>query len=113
MILSSLNVDRAAFEARTGWELKPEGACKGAVCVPLREGTIGSQLDSRSISEQLHMPLVHDEATGTWALGPAALGRALNDARLPDIVLPDVDGRPFALSSLRGQKVFLLAWASW
>jgi len=45
-------------------------------------------------------------------LGPAVLaGRQLETAVAPDVVLPDVDGRKFALSSLRGQKVLLVAWA--
>ena len=29
----------------------------------------------------------------------------------PDLTLPDLDGKPFHLSSLRGQKVLLYAWA--
>ena len=33
MILSSLEVDPKEFERRTGWALKPEGACKGETCV--------------------------------------------------------------------------------
>jgi len=35
---------------------------------------------------------------------------------LPDqteLELPDADGNLFKLSSLRGQKVLLAAWASW
>jgi hypothetical protein len=28
-------------------------------------------------------------------------------------VLPDFDGKPFDVASLRGRKVLLLAWASW
>jgi hypothetical protein len=59
------------------------------------------------------MALVHDEAHGLWALGPPAGGRALTSAELPEIVLPDRHGAPFAISSLRGTKVFMIAWASW
>jgi cytochrome oxidase Cu insertion factor (SCO1/SenC/PrrC family) len=59
------------------------------------------------------MPLVHDEAHGLWALGPESGGRALTTAVVPDITLPDRNGNPFSLSSLRGQKVLLVAWASW
>jgi hypothetical protein len=32
---------------------------------------------------------------------------------LPDIVLPDRNGEDFALRSLRGTKVCMIAWASW
>jgi peroxiredoxin len=47
-----------------------------------------------------------------WALGPATIGsRALASAEAPDLKLPDLDGNLFSLSSLRGQKVLLYAWA--
>jgi len=61
------------------------------------------------------MPLVADEASGLWALGPESglTGRALTTAIAPELVLPDVDGKEFRLSSLRGQKVLLTTWASW
>lgn len=45
--------------------------------------------------------------------GPRGWGHALTSAQAPDLELPDLDGRPFALQSLRGQKVLLVAWASW
>lgn len=111
MILESQVVDAAALAARTGWVVKPEGACKGDVCVPLPSGPLTADV----LSERLGMPLVHDSEHGVWALGPETGfgGRALTTAEAPDLVLPDVDGRPFALRSLRGQKVLLLAWASW
>jgi hypothetical protein len=111
VILETLELDRAAFEARTGWELKPEGACKGEVCVPLPDDA-----DLASIAERLGMPLLHDEAHGIWALGPesSVTGKALSTAVAPDFELPQVlTGEPFRLSSLRGQKVLLIAWASW
>ncbi len=112
MILESLHVDPAEFEQRTGWAIKPEGACKGERCVPLPKGE-GPRLDVRTLAERLGMPLVRDEASGLWALGPEAGGRALTDAQAPELVLPDLEGREFRLSSLRGRKVLLVAWASW
>ena len=38
---------------------------------------------------------------------------ALSTAVAPELTLPTIDGEPFDLSSLRGQKVLLVAWASW
>ena len=47
-----------------------------------------------------------------WAVGPAAVGsRVLASAEAPDLQLPDLEGNTFRLSSLRGQKVLLYAWA--
>jgi hypothetical protein len=112
MILERPEVAPDELERRTGWEIKPEGACKGDRCVPLGERA-GGLLDARVLSERLGMALVHDERHGLWALGPEAGGRALTSAVLPELTLPDRHGNPFALSSLRGQKVLLVAWASW
>ena len=112
MLLRSLSVDRREFERRTGWEIKPEGACKEDICVPLG-GVGGDALDARLLSDRLGMPLVADDASGLWSLGPEAGGRALTSARAPELALPDLEGREFRLSSLRGKKVLLVAWASW
>jgi hypothetical protein len=112
MLLDTLTVDPVELQARTGWEAKPEGLCKGDRCVPVPAGSTGP-LDVRMLSERLGMPLLQDEDTGVWALGPESGGRALTTAVAPELELPDVDGHPFRLSSLRGRKVLLVAWASW
>ena len=107
MILNQLEIDANTFQAETGWEIKPEGACKGDVCVPLADG-----FELSSTAERLGMALVRDAEHGVWALGPESLnGRALVTAEAPDLVLPDLDGKAFHLSSLRGQKVVIVSWA--
>jgi hypothetical protein len=117
VILTELTVDAAIFEAATGWAIKPEGACKGEVCVPLAPAARADngRLDVPVVAERLGMPLVADPERGLWALGPetAVTGRVLTTAVAPELELPDADGNPFRLSSLRGQKVLLVAWASW
>jgi hypothetical protein len=112
MILESLNVTVTEFERGTGWVVKPEGTCKGELCVPLPAMQDG-RLDVRVLAARLGMPLVEDGAHGLWCLGPEAGGRALSSAVAPELTLPDVHGREFRLSSLRGRKVLLVAWASW
>jgi len=109
MILQTLEVDPAELAARTGWEVKPEGACKGDLCVPLPDGP----LDARELARRIGMPLVADERRGLWALGPESGGRALASAQMPDLELPDRHGRPFSLRSLRGTRIVMVAWASW
>jgi hypothetical protein len=116
VLLQSPVVDPAALRERTGWTIKPEGACRGDICVPLPtavrrdDGT----LDAAGLAERLGAPLLHDEDAGLWALGPSTVsGRALATAEAPDLTLPTIDGDAFHLSSLRGRKVLLVAWASW
>lgn len=116
MILEDLRVGVDELHRGTGWHVKPEGACRGDVCVPLpaEARTDDGRLDVAVVAERLRMPLVHDEEHGLWGLGPASVtGRALATAEAPDLELPDLDGNPFRLSSLHGKKVLLVAWASW
>jgi len=113
VVLRDLQVEREAFAARTGWELKPEGACRDDRCIPL-PGDVGEgPVDVRLVADAVGMALVGDEARGLWALGPESGGRALTHARMPDLELPDRHGRSFSLRSLRGTKVVMVAWASW
>ncbi len=111
MLLRALKIPKQEFEAGTGWTLKPEGACQGAVCIPLSRPA-GDTIDVAEVARDMGMPLVAAEEQGLWALGPAAIGsRALASAEAADLQLPDLDGKTFRLSSLRGQKVLLYAWA--
>jgi hypothetical protein len=111
--LEAVTVD--AFADATGWDPKPQGLCRGEVCVPAPgvrrdDGT----LDVASAAERLGMPLVHDADAGVWALGPGTTsGRVLSTAVAPDPALIDRHGNPFRLSSLHGRKVLLVAWASY
>lgn len=107
MLVNTLSIDADSFHRGTGWEIKPEGACKGEMCVPLPGG-----FDLASAADRLGMAVVHDEGAGLWAVGPESLsGRALTTATAPELVLRDLDGDEFRLSSLRGKKVVLVAWA--
>jgi hypothetical protein len=112
VILRSLEASPQDLHAGTGWEVKPEGACKADRCVPLPDSD-GGLVDVQVLAERIGMALVNDEAHGLWALGPEAGGRALLSAELPEITLPDRDGTPFSISSLRGMKVLIVTWASW
>lgn len=116
MILTSLDdVSTERFAAETGWDPKPEGLCRGEVCVPAPgarrdDGTV----DVEAAAARLGMPLVHDDEHGVWALGPGTTtGKVLSTAAAPDPELIDRQGEPFRLSSLRGRKVVLVAWASY
>jgi len=117
VLLHELTIDADELEARTGWSIKAEGACKAEVCVPLPTDvrTADGRIDVPVLAERLGSPLVADDAHGLWALGPetSVTGRALSTAVAAKLMLPDINGDQFELASLRGRKVLLVAWASW
>jgi hypothetical protein len=100
---------------RLGWDLKSEGLCRGDRCVSLSadavagDGSVAVQV----VGSRLGMPVLHDEESGVWAIGPEAGQPALESVQLPDITLHDFDGNPFNLGQLQGRKSLLVAWASW
>jgi hypothetical protein len=111
LLLEQPRLEIADFERRSGWHVRPEGLCRDDICLPLPPAALnGAQID---ISELPGMPAVHDPEVGLWALGPPASSHVLETAVVPAVVLPDLDGQPFDLATLRGSKVLLLAWASW
>jgi hypothetical protein len=113
VILRSPHVDPGELASRTGWEIRPEGACRADRCVPLPDHDPDGPLEAELLAHRLQMALVADEDHGLWALGPESGGRALLSADMPDLELPDRHGRPFSLRSLRGTRIVMVAWASW
>jgi hypothetical protein len=108
------------FERVSGWAHKPEGFCKGDVCVPVpsaRAGEMvsGNRYNIATIAALLGQPVVADRAHGVWCIGEAAAERkrALTSLNAPDFELPDLAGRAHRLSDYRGKKVLLVSWASW
>jgi hypothetical protein len=108
MLVDRLEMTPIEFQRVTGWEIKVEGACRGDVCVPLGDGAF----DAAAVAERLGMAVVEEPDLGLVAIGPETLGgRSLTTTDASDFSLPDLDGRPFPLSSLHGEKVLLVAWA--
>lgn len=103
-----------------GWELKPEGLCRGDVCVPVRDRALVEAGDDGRVSlsgvaEALDRPLVIDSKAGVAAIGPQRSSRrhALAGGAMPELALPDVDGHVVDLADLQGKKVVVTAFATW
>jgi hypothetical protein len=110
----------ADLERATGWELKPEGLCRGTTCVPIPAGrggelVRGGRIDAAGFWRLLEWPVAHSADGGVWVLGEGAAQRAtaLRSLEAPDFQLPDAAGRMHSLSDHRSKKVLLVSWASW
>lgn len=128
----ALWIPRDDVERATGWAWKPEGLCRGDLCMPLPNTpppaaaadtsstpstpmVQDDELDVAAIWRHAGWPIVHDDASQIWVLGEGAAQRAdaLASLEAPDFELPDSSGRMHRLSAYRGRRVFLVAWASW
>ena len=108
------------LEGATGWSSRPEGLCRGSLCVPIpagreREFLRGDQIDAAALWRHLGQPLAHSAEGSVWVLGTSAAdrGAALRSLEAPNFTLPDRTGRRHSLSEHRGKKVLLVSWASW
>ncbi|WJV47235.1 TlpA disulfide reductase family protein [Streptomyces flavofungini] len=123
----------ADVERALGFTRKPQGWCRGDLCVPtaavaaledLGEAGTGT-LDVTAFAALLNRPVAVElslEASagvgpdeGVVAFGVSAADRSatLTGGTAPDFALPDVHGAEHRLGELRGRKVALVFWASW
>ena len=111
------SADTAAI---TGWSMKPEGFCKGDICVPTPSGQAdrfvqGNAVNVSAFWDLMGKPAVRSADADVWFLGEGASLRndALLDLEAPDFTLPDLDGKLHSLTGFRGKRVLLITWASW
>lgn len=106
----------------TGWVLKPEGFCRGDVCIPVRdrtdlvEGTGDERVvDLGRLAAATGQPLVIDPDEAVVALGPSLAERSGLHAgdRAPDFSLAGVDRPPVTLDEFQGRKKLVITWSSW
>jgi hypothetical protein len=116
---NALLVDAHDVERAIGWELKPEGLCRGDVCVPVRDRAtlvLDDRVDVVAVARALRAPFVADEQADVAVLGASAADRAGERQGMkiaPDLVLRDLDGNAHQWSALGRKKKLLFAWASW
>ncbi len=106
----------------TGWQMKPQGACLGELCVPLPEDKRDEWIADADdwvwfcysdFADMIGQKHVRDG--DVWSLGsvPEVRRSGLENAIAPDFEMTDRNGSTLRLSDLRGHKVVLFTWSSW
>ena len=118
VIAEHVLLDPTALKNVLGWEIHDGLLCNDAMCIPLTDvGALvrAGGIDLASLARALDRPLAIDIEEGAAFLGASARERsqALAAQQAPDFSLPDLDGRLHTLGEHRGQKILLVAWASW
>ena len=102
--------------AVNGFELKPQGACRDDICVPVPKSmTRGGYFDLTAFARKAGQAVVADQTARAWSFGEiqALRGGFLTSRVTPDVTVPDRTGKPVHLSQFRGRKMLLVTWASW
>jgi hypothetical protein len=98
------------------FELKPQGACRADLCIPIPKDMIrGDYFNLTAFAKKAGQPVVAEAGERVWSFGEMqALGGGFVSSRIaPDFAVPDRAGRPVRLSTFRGKKVLVVTWASW
>ena len=98
------------------FELKPEGACRADLCIPVPKTMVnGEYFDFSAFAKLTGQAEIGDTASRVWSYSemPVLRGAFLESRVAPDFSVPDRHGRNVKLSDFRGKKVLVVTWASW
>ena len=98
------------------FEVKPQGACRDDVCIPIPASMMrGGYFNLSAFAKKVGQTVVADADERVWSLGEMQMlrGGFLKSRIAPDFAIPDRRGRTVHLSDLKGKKVLLVTWASW
>jgi len=112
----ALWVRKADLPRINDFQIKPEGACRADMCIPIsKDMTHGDFFNLTAFAKKVRESVVVDSTSRVWSFGeiPAVRGSFLNSRIAPDISVPDRKGRVVSLTDFRGKKVLLFTWASW
>ena len=113
---SSLWIRKRDLPRVNGFEVKPQGACRADVCIPIPKAMLRADwFDLTAFAKKVDQSVVADAEARVWSFGEiqALRGSFLTSREAPDVAIPDRRGRTVKLSTFRGKKVLLVTWASW
>src|SRR5277367_4437318 len=101
-------VRKADLPRINDFEVKPQGACRNDVCIPIpKDMAKGEWFNLTGFARKVGESVVSDSTVHAWSLGeiPVLSGTYLSSRMAPDFAVPDRSGRVVHLSDFRGKKV--------
>ena len=113
---NALWIQKSDLPRINDFELKPQGACREDICIPIPRAMMrGNYFNLSAFAQRVGQRVVADPGARVWSFGeiPVVRGAFLESRMAPDFSVPDRQGRAVKLSQFRGKKVLLVTWASW
>jgi hypothetical protein len=96
------------------FEVKPQGACRADVCIPLSKTLkSGDWFNLTGFAHKIGETVVADQGVYSFGEIPVLRGSFYNSRIAPDFAVPDRQGKVVHLSDFRGKKTLVVTWASW
>jgi hypothetical protein len=96
------------------FEVKPQGACRAGVCIPLSKTLKnGDWFNLTGFAHRIGETVVNEQTVYSFGEIPVLRGSFYNSRIAPDFAVPDRQGKVVHLSDFRGKKALVITWASW
>jgi hypothetical protein len=98
------------------FEVKPQGACRNDVCIPIPKTMLqGEFFNLTAFANKLGEKYITDAGSRAWSFGeiPVLSGSYTSSRMAPDFAVADRKGKIVHLSDFRGKKALVVTWASW
>ena len=96
------------------FEVKPQGACRADVCIPLSKTLKnGDWFNLTGFAHKIGEAVVNEQNVYSFGEIPVLRGSFYNSRVAPDFAVPDRQGKVVHLSDFRGKKALVITWASW
>jgi hypothetical protein len=98
------------------FEVKPQGACRRDVCIPIPKTMLqGEWFNLTAFAHKVGEAYIADSTSRAWSFGeiPVVTGSYAASRLAPDFAVPDRRGKVVHLSDFRGKKALVVTWASW
>jgi hypothetical protein len=111
---SDLWVRSADLPRVNEFEVKPQGACRADICIPLSKDLKKAEwFNLTGFARKVGQTVVSDSSVWSFGEVPLLRGTYFNSRIAPDFAVPDRKGNVVHLSDFRGKKVLVVTWASW